>query len=189
MHQTKMSGVFYLTIIRKVVIVQQEFLDERSQMPTKQKPRKRRVAEPQASLLTRDEITEKVRKVLCEASGADLEDINEDTTLVGDLELESIDFLDVTFRLEKNFSTPRRPFRVEQGTFWPSSIHFFDDPEWTRYINKQDSTITRTGITRLKKHMPHIDFSNLRPGHKVGDLNDFVTVASTINYVEARLRT
>ena len=58
--------------------------------------------------MSRDEIFEHVREVLTEALGADEDEITNEASLTRDLEAESIDFLDIVFRLEKTFSTPER---------------------------------------------------------------------------------
>lgn len=45
----------------------------------------------------------KVKALLCEALNADPDDIKPDSRIIGDLGAESIDFLDITFRLERTF--------------------------------------------------------------------------------------
>ena len=52
---------------------------------------------------TYDEIFEKVQATLVDALGVDDEDVTQEATLQGDLGAESIDFLDIVFRLERNF--------------------------------------------------------------------------------------
>ncbi len=53
---------------------------------------------------TSNEIYEKVREILVDALGADESECTLDATLMGDLGAESIDFLDIVFRLEKTFN-------------------------------------------------------------------------------------
>ena len=53
---------------------------------------------------TKDEIYEKIKTALVDALGVDEDEIVPDATLVGDLGAESIDFLDIVFRLEKAFA-------------------------------------------------------------------------------------
>ena len=52
---------------------------------------------------TKDEVFAKVRTALTEALGVDDEEVVPEATMVGDLGAESIDFLDIVFRLEKSF--------------------------------------------------------------------------------------
>ena len=52
---------------------------------------------------TESEIFDKVREALVDALGVEDDEVTPDATLVGDLGAESIDFLDIVFRLEKTF--------------------------------------------------------------------------------------
>ena len=56
------------------------------------------------SMPSRDEIFEKVQAALVDALGVDDDEVTPEATMVGDLGAESIDFLDIVFRLEKAFS-------------------------------------------------------------------------------------
>ena len=73
--------------------------------------------------MSRDEVFQQVQEVLVEALGVDDEEVKTDATLMGDLGAESIDFLDIVFRLEKVFEIkiPRtsKPVKVgdEYGCF------------------------------------------------------------------------
>ena len=49
--------------------------------------------------MSRDDIEQQVREVLIEALGVDDDEITTEATLMGDLGAESIDFLDIVFRL------------------------------------------------------------------------------------------
>jgi acyl carrier protein len=53
--------------------------------------------------MSRDEIEQQVQEVLIEALGVDDDEVTTEATLMGDLGAESIDFLDIVFRLEKAF--------------------------------------------------------------------------------------
>ena len=50
-----------------------------------------------------EEIFDKVREALVDALGVDDDEVTAGATLQGDLDAESIDFLDIVFRLEKSF--------------------------------------------------------------------------------------
>jgi acyl carrier protein len=54
---------------------------------------------PDTAVLTKDEILEKTREVLVEALVLDPEEITPTSSLTADLQAESIDFLDIVFRL------------------------------------------------------------------------------------------
>ena len=53
--------------------------------------------------VSKDEVFEKVKDALIDALGVDDDEVTEDATMVGDLGAESIDFLDIVFKLEKSF--------------------------------------------------------------------------------------
>ncbi len=105
------------------------------------------------AVLTRDEILEKTRSVLMEALVVDAEEVTPQASLTADLQAESIDFLDIVFRLEKEFSTPDKPFKIEQGELFPDNL--LDNPDWLH-----DGKFTDAGMTMLKERLPHVDFSD-----------------------------
>ena len=61
---------------------------------------------------TKEEIFDKIQTALVDALGVDDEDVTPEATLVGDLGAESIDFLDIVFRLEKAFDIKIPPGRT-----------------------------------------------------------------------------
>ena len=77
--------------------------------------------------MTKDEIFSHVQEVLVEALGADEDEITESASLTADLGAESIDFLDIVFRLEKAFSTDDAPFKISQGELLPENLMDNDD--------------------------------------------------------------
>ena len=66
---------------------------------------------------SRDEIFDKVRGALVEALGVDEEEVSPSATMVGDLGAESIDFLDIVFRLEKSFG-----IKIQRGELFPEDV-------------------------------------------------------------------
>ena len=67
--------------------------------------------------LSQDEIFEKVQEALVDALGVDDDEVNREATLVGDLGAESIDFLDIVFKLEKSFG-----INIERTELAPEDI-------------------------------------------------------------------
>ena len=67
--------------------------------------------------MSRDEILEKVTETLVDALGVDDDEVTSEATLVDDLGAESIDFLDIVFRLEKNFS-----IKIPRGELFPENL-------------------------------------------------------------------
>ena len=69
------------------------------------------------SMPSRDEIFEKVQAALVDALGVDDDEVTPEATMVGDLGAESIDFLDIVFRLEKSFS-----IKVPRSELFPEDV-------------------------------------------------------------------
>ena len=67
--------------------------------------------------LSRDEIYNKVQGVLVDALGVDEDEVTPTATLSGDLGAESIDYLDIVFRLEKNFG-----IKIPRGELFPENL-------------------------------------------------------------------
>jgi acyl carrier protein len=130
--------------------------------------------------MSRDEIFEKVQEVLEEALGADTDEITLEASLTADLEAESIDFLDIVFRLEKTFSTEERPFKIGQGELFPENL--MENPEWV-----VDGRFTDAGMAMLKERMPHVDFSQFENDRDINKVAELITVRSIVEFVERKL--
>ncbi|MDB4339156.1 acyl carrier protein [Rubripirellula sp.] len=124
--------------------------------------------------LDRNEIFEKVQKALVEALGVDDDDVTEGATLVGDLGAESIDFLDIVFKLEKAFSItiPREELSPE-------------DVLTNRYY-VQDGVVTGDGIAELKRRMPWANLSEFEKNPRVQDFGNLLTVGDLVGYVGSK---
>ena len=136
---------------------------------------------PETLALSRDQIFENVRLVLEEALGADADEITPEATLTGDLEAESIDFLDIVFRLEKKFSTPDKPFKISQGELFPENL--MENAAWV-----SAGKFTDAGMAMLKQRMPHVDFSRFENDRDVNKVGELITVKSLVDFVERKLK-
>ncbi len=128
----------------------------------------------------RQQIEEGVSEVLQEALGVDAEDVKPEATLTGDLGAESIDFLDIQFRMEKRFSTPEKPFKIEQGELFPENM--LQDPAMV-----QNGKVTDAGMALLRQKLPHIDFSTFDGDRNVKSLSEVFTVKSLCDFLERKL--
>ena len=122
---------------------------------------------------SREEIFDKVRATLVDALGVEESEISQGATLTGDLGAESIDFLDIVFRLEKNFS-----IKVPRGDLFPEDM--LSDPQFVA-----DGKLTERGLQEIRKRMPWADFAHIQDNLKVQDL---WTVGMVVNYIESKLR-
>jgi acyl carrier protein len=135
---------------------------------------------PESVALSRDQIFDKVQEVLEEALGVEADEVTVEASLTGDLDAESIDFLDIVFRLEKAFSLPDRPFKIEQGELFPQDV--LENPEWVA-----DGRFTDAGMAMLRERMPHVDFSAFENDRDVNKVAELITVRSIIEFVERKL--
>jgi acyl carrier protein len=122
-----------------------------------------------------EEVFEKVRTCLVDALGVDDDEVTPEATMVGDLGAESIDFLDIVFRLEKAFD-----IKIERGELFPEDILTN-----TEYIN--DGKVNSAGIAKLKERMPFADLSRFEADPNVQNLGKQLTVQDMCNFVEHKL--
>lgn len=130
--------------------------------------------------MSRDDIYEKVREVLEDALGADEDEITMDASLTADLGAESIDFLDIVFRLEKTFSTDDAPFKISQGELFPENL--MENADWVA-----DGKFTESGMSMLRERMPHVDFSDFDADRDVNKVAALITVGSIVDFTDRKL--
>ena len=124
---------------------------------------------------SKEEVFEKVRESLVDALGVDDDEVTPEATLVGDLGAESIDFLDIVFRLEKSFD-----IKIPRGELFPEDILTNTD-----YV--VDGKINPEGLTELKKRMPFADLSKFEENPMVQEFATSLTVQDMCNYVESKV--
>ena len=125
---------------------------------------------------TEEEIYTKVSATLIEALNVDEEDIKPTATLQGDLGAESIDFLDIVFRLEREFG-----IKIPRGELFPESI-FQGDPEFV-----QNGKVTDKGLAELRSRMPFADLSKFEQDPEVSHISDLFTVEMITRYIQGKL--
>lgn len=126
--------------------------------------------------MSRDEIFEKIQEVLDDALGVDEDEVTPGASLTADLGAESIDFLDIVFRIEKTFD-----FKISQGELFPENLT--ENPDWVN-----EGKLTDSGLTMLKERMGHVDFDALEQGERdVAKIADSITVNSLVKFVELKL--
>ena len=125
---------------------------------------------------TSDDIYGKVTQVLVESLNVDEGDITPTATLQGDLGAESIDFLDIVFRLEREFG-----IRIPRGELFPESV-FQGDPDLVR-----DGRVTEQGMGELRSRMPYADLSAFDRDRRLTAVPDLFTVGLMVRYVEWKL--
>jgi acyl carrier protein len=126
-------------------------------------------------MATYDEIFDKVQATLVDALGVDEDDVKRDASLQGDLGAESIDFLDIVFRLERNFG-----IKIPRGELFPDNLAA--DPELVA-----DGVLTAKGVGELKARLPFADLSKIADNPSVDRIGDLYTVDMLVQYVQSKL--
>jgi len=122
------------------------------------------------------EVYGKVARVLVEALNVDDDDLTPTATLQGDLGAESIDFLDIVFRLEREFG-----IKVPRGELFPESV-FQGDPDFVR-----DGRVTDQGMRELRSRMPYADLGTFDKDRRLSAVSDLFTVGLVARYVAWKL--
>ena len=125
---------------------------------------------------SQEEIYAKVSATLVDALNVDEDQITPAATLQGDLGAESIDFLDIVFRLEREFG-----IKIPRGELFPESI-FQGDPEFV-----QDGKLTPKGLEELKARMPFADLTKFEQNPDFEGLRDLFTVDLISRYIKSKL--
>ena len=127
-------------------------------------------------MTTHEEVFSKVRTALVDALGVDEEEVTPSAKLVGDLGAESIDFLDIVFRLEKGFD-----IKIPRGELFPEDI-------LTNAQYVQNGRVTPEGLAQLKQRMPFADLSAFSANPVVQDFGNLLTVQDMCRYVESKVK-
>ncbi len=126
--------------------------------------------------MTQDEIFEKVRHQLVEALSVDEDEVTPQARLQADLNAESIDFLDIVFRLEREFG-----IKIDRNELFPESI-FQGDPDFV-----QDGKVTPKGLDELRRRMPYADLKAFEADPQFERIGDLFTVDLIVRYVKSKL--
>jgi len=127
---------------------------------------------------SRDEILQQVQEILVDALALDDDEVTIEATLMEDLGAESIDFLDIVFRLEKAFA-----IKIPREELFPAES-LMNNPEFV-----SNGKLTETGLNELREKLPHTDLAAFEEDPDINKLGDLFTVRAIVNYVEAKLNT
>lgn len=126
--------------------------------------------------MSREKIFENVKATLVEALMVEPDEVKEDATIMGDLGAESIDILDIVFRLEKSFE-----IKIPRGDLAPPE-ELLSNPDYVA-----NGKFTPAGLAEMKKAMPHADFTNFEADPDVNRFFDLFTVKTLVSYLETKL--
>lgn len=125
--------------------------------------------------MSREEIFREVRRTLVDALSVEEDEVTEGATLTGDLGAESIDFLDIVFRLEKAFA-----IKIPQDELIPREI--LSNPDYV-----ENRKVNPAGLKVLREHMPHADLSEFEKDPDIDKISDVFTVGTIVRFVESKL--
>jgi acyl carrier protein len=109
----------------------------------------------------------------------DDEEVTPSARLKADLGAESIDFLDIVFRLEKNFG-----IKIPRNELFPESL-FAADSGFA-----ENGKVTEKGLGELRTKLPHADkaaIEKLAKDPKVENVEDLFTVNMVVNFLASKL--
>ena len=119
---------------------------------------------------------ERVTKVLVESLNVDEDQVTPAASLQHDLGAESIDFLDIVFRLEREFGVT-----IPRGELFPESV-FQGDPAFV-----SDGRVTDKGMAELRLRMPYADLAALDGDRRLSAIPDLFTVDLMTRYIAWKL--
>ncbi len=122
-----------------------------------------------------EEVFQKVQAALMDALGVEEDEVTPEATMVGDLGAESIDFLDIVFKLEKAFG-----INIPREELFPDDI--LTNAEYVK-----DGKVTEQGISELKNRLPWADLTRFESNPRVQDFGNLLTVNDLCRYVERKL--
>ena len=122
-----------------------------------------------------DALIEKVKTALVDALGVDDDEVTPGATMVGDLGAESIDFLDIVFRLEKSFG-----IKIPRGELFPEDVL-----SSTEFVS--NGKVNAAGLAALKARMPFYDLTKFEQNPSVQNFPNMLTVEDMVRYVQSKV--
>ena len=114
-------------------------------------------------IITKEEIAAiypKVAETMADALGCDLEQIKPDASLIDELGAESIDFLDIVFRLERAFKV-----KIPRGKIVEEARGELSESEF-----EKGGVVSDAGVARLKTFLSEVPPDRFKTPMKVADI-------------------
>ena len=131
--------------------------------------------------MTRAELLEvfpRVAQAIADALGRDLGDVKLESRLMEDLGAESIDYLDIVFRLEKAFHV-----KIPRGQIVENARGDLPEEDFA-----QKGIVTGAGLKRLKDYLSEIPGERFQEPLKVADIPALFTAETFAKTVARALR-
>lgn len=114
-------------------------------------------------------VEERVRRIVAEALDRPEAEVRPSSSLIDDLGAESIDFLDLVFRLESAFG-----IKISEEEIWAGSAN----------LARADAETFERGIARLRAEMPDFRWDRFPDGVTRSDLPRLITVRTIVSHLE-----
>jgi acyl carrier protein len=107
-----------------------------------------------------DAVFPKVAQIVADALGCDLDEVKPQASLIADLDAESIDFLDLVFRLEKGFGV-----KIPRGKIVEDARGPLPEAEF-----EKKGVVTEAGLARLREFLSEVPADRIKTPLKAGDV-------------------
>jgi acyl carrier protein len=108
----------------------------------------------------------RVADIIAEALARSPAEVRADSRLIADLGAESIDFLDIVFRLEQSFAV-----RIARGQILEEARGELSEDQF-----HTDGVLTPAGLARLREVLDEVPAETIMPGLRVDDVPLLFTV-------------
>ncbi len=115
----------------------------------------------------------RVAKVIAEALARDPAEVKLQSRLFADLEAESIDLLDIVFRLEREFD-----IQIPRGRIIEDSRGDLPEAQF-----EQHGVLTAAGLARLREYLSEVPAESFRPQMNLADVPSLFTVETMCKMV------
>ena len=136
------------------------------------------MAQPEITKEEIEAVLPTVAATIADALGCDVEDVKPDASLIEDLNAESIDFLDMVFRLERAFKV-----KIPRGKIVENARGTLTEAEF-----EQHGVVTDVGLTQLRKYLAEVPPARFKTPTKVKDIPRLFTTETFCKLVIAAQR-
>ena len=128
-------------------------------------------------MMTEDEILDRLKPLLVEVLGVAVDEIRPESVLVTDLGAESIDLLDLSFRIEETFNVTIEGNEIEREA----------SKRLPEGAYEKNGRLTEEALAEIRKSLPELDPARLVAGLRKMDLPSLLTVQFFVSLIARKL--